>query len=155
MYTSTPASDQNDGDERPTALHTPSRAHCIRILNMQFLKSQNYLILRALFRSAFVHNVTICQLHSSKFNKSKHHSKEGRGLEANFPKQMQHSPSEWPLKTFAEGTPKSCCPHAVVFTMRRPKSVKNDMERSRAADSSTSFKGNRPIGVKEWYTHWR
>ena len=30
-----------------------------------------------------------------------HHSKEGRGLEAKFPKRMQHSPSEWPLKTFA------------------------------------------------------
>ena len=37
-------------------------------------------------------------------------SKEGKGLEAKFPKQMQHSLSEWPLKTFAGGMPKSFFP---------------------------------------------
>ena len=41
----------------------------------------------------------------------RHHWKEGRGLEAKFPKRMQHSPSEWQLKpsTFAWGMLESFC----------------------------------------------
>ena len=35
--------------------------------------------------------------------------RRGGGLEANFPKQMLHSPSEWSRKTFAGGMPKIFC----------------------------------------------